>query len=168
MKRNYLTITAIVTVLGVAFIFLPASYTIHLAPEQVTLWEDTTTGTDYSFNTGPQSVDDGVSPYIKVWSDTTNTMNTSFIITGMGETMQENNTYNPAEILLPGPGEWTAEITGNIIEGTSAEINAGFYYLRPLEPEVVTYYPYRYFGYGMTLIGLISSLIIYTRNKETV
>jgi len=165
MKRNYLTITLIVTVLGVAFIFLPQTYTIHLAPEQVTLWEDTTTGTTYSFNTGTQSIDDGVSPYVQVWSNSMITLNTSFTVTGMGETIPWNITDNPTELLLPGPGDWTIEITGNIVEGEAADINAGFYYLRPMEPETVTYYPYRYFGYGMLVIGLISSLVVYMQTK---
>jgi hypothetical protein len=166
MKRNYLTITAIVTVLGVAFIFLPQTYTINLAPEQVTLWEDTSNGAIYIFNTGTQSVDDGVSPYIEVWSNDMVTLNTTFLITGMGETIPWNTIDNPAEFLLPGPGEWTIEITGNVVEEETTEINAGFYYLRPLEPETIIYYPYRYFGYGMTLIGVISTLVVYLRTRQ--
>lgn len=166
MKRNYLTITAIVTVLGVAFIFLPQTYTINLAPEQVTLWEDTSNGATYTFNTGTQNIDDGVSPYIEVWSNDIVTLNTTFLITGMGETIPWNITDNPTEFLLPGPGEWSIEITGNVVEDQTTEINAGFYYLRPLEPETVRYYPYRYFGYGMMLIGVISTLVVYLRTRQ--
>ena len=165
MKRNYLTITLIVTVLGVVFTFLPQTYTINLAPEQVTLWTDNSNGATYSFNTGTQSIDDGVSPYITVWSNDMVTLNTSFTVTGMGESITWNITDNPTEFLLPGPGDWSASIEGNTVDSEAVEVNAGFYYLRPMEPETVTYYPYRYFGYGMTVIGLISSLVVYIKTR---
>lgn len=167
MRKNYLTITIVVTIIGIVFVFLPQTYTIHLAPEQVTLWEDTATGTTYSFNTGIQSINYGISPTVKVWSNDMVTLNTSFIVTGMDETIPWNITDNPTELWLPGEGDWSIEITGNVVEGESTEINAGFYYLRPLEPETVTYYPYRYFGYGMMAIGLVASLVVYMRTKRS-
>ena len=83
MQRNYLNITVIVTIIGAAFIFLPATYEIHMEPELVTLWEDSAMAqrslreTVFSFNTGEHSVDEGISPYVKVWSDEAETLNTT-------------------------------------------------------------------------------------------
>ncbi len=165
MQKNYLTISLIVTILGVTLIFLPSIYTINLAPEQVTLWEDTYYGTSYSFNTGTQSIDEGVSPYVKVWSESNVTLNTLFHVSGMGETATLNTTDNPSEYLLPSPGDWDIEIEGEVVEDEIVTVNAGFYYLKQLEPEKVRYYPYRFFGYGMTVIGAIASLLIYTKTS---
>ena len=166
MKRPYLVITIVVTVLGIAFTVLPQSITVHLAPEQVTIWEDSLTGTSFSFATGEQSIDDGISPFVTVWSEGSVTLNTTFSLSGMDMTEIFNITENPSEYLLPGEGTWNIEITGNVVEGTEETVNAGFYYLRLLEPERITYYPYRFFGYGMTAIGLMATLVIYGKMKK--
>jgi hypothetical protein len=155
----------VVAVLGVAFLFLPQSFTVHLAPEQVTLWEDSAKGNVFEFDTGEYSVADGVSPYVEVWSEEDVTLNTTFHLTGMDIKDTVNITDNPAEYLLPGEGTWRIHVTGNIVDDGEVTVNAGFYYLRPLEPEKITYYPYRYFGYGMTAIGVIASLAIIARSR---
>jgi len=47
-------------------------------------------------------------------------------------------------------------------------VNAGLYTLRSLPPDYITYYPYRFFGYGMAVIGGLASLVFYLRGeKET-
>mgnify|MGYP001818316869 CR=1 FL=1 len=163
MERPYLIISVVVTILGIAFTIYPQSITLHLAPEQVTLWEDTIQGISYNFDSGEVMIDEGISPYVSVWSENDVTLNTSFYLSGMGLTETFNITANPSEYLLPGEGTWSIQITGNIVEGTVETVNAGFYYLRLLEPERITYYPYRFFGYGMTAIGLMATLVIYGR-----
>lgn len=168
MKQPYLIITVIVTLLGMTFTVLPQTITVHLSPEQVTIWEDSVTGTIFSFATGEQSIDDGVSPYVTVWSEGSVTLNTTFHLSGMDMTETFNITDNPSEYLLPGEGTWNIEITGNVVESTEETVNAGFYYLRLLEPERITYYPYRFFGYGMTAIGLMATLVLYGRRKREV
>ena len=172
MQRNYLTISVLVTILGVAFIFLPATYTINLAPEEVTLWEDTakaqigSEGAIFSFSTGEQVVTSGVYPYVKVWSLEDVSLNTTFTLTGTGGEEEFTMTDNPSEYALSGGGTFSVQITGKVVENQEIDVNAGFYYLRLLEPELITYYPYRYFGYGMLAIGVIASLLIYIRSKE--
>ena len=166
MKQPYLIITVIVTLLGMAFTVLPQTITVHLSPEQVTIWEDSLTGTTFSFETGEQSIDDGVSPFVTVWSEDSVTLNTTFNLSGMEMTDTYNITENPSEYLLPGEGTWNIEITGNVVEGTEETVNAGFYYFKLLEPERITYYPYRFFGYGMTAIGLMATLVLYGRRTK--
>ena len=163
MKHPYIIVTLSVTVLGLAFTILPSTITVHLGPEQVTIWEDSLHGTSFIFTTGDRSFEDGMSPYVKVWSEASVTLNTTFHLSGMGITETFNITENPSEYLLPGEGTWSIDITGNIVEGTEETINAGFYYLRLLEPERITYYPYRFFGYGMTAIGVMATLVVYGR-----
>ena len=171
MQKSYLTISVIVIIIGVAFIFLPATYEINAAPELVTLWEETKTaqqtveGTIFSFMTGEVSIDDGISPYVRVWSDEEVSLNTTFYLTGSEEYDPLDMLDNPIEVLLPGLGTWSVQMDGTVVEGTEVEINAGFYYLRPLAPELITYYPYRFFGYGMAAIGVIATLVIYLRSK---
>lgn len=171
MQKSYLTISVAVIIIGVAFIFYPAAYEVNLAPELVTVWEDmmiayqTEQGTLFGFETGEQTINDGLSHHVKVWSDEDVSLNTTFILVGEKEydplVMQDN----PAEAFLPGLGMWNIAIEGTVLEGSEAEINAGLYYLRPLEPERVTYYPYRFFGYGMAAIGAVASIAIYIRSK---
>ena len=154
-------VSIVVAVLGVAFIFLPQSIQIHRSPEQVTLWEDAAIGADYMFDTGEHEIENGFSPYVKVWSLEAVTLNTSFKLTGVGFTEIFNVSDNPTEYILPGEGVWSIQISGNILEGDYVAVNAGFYYFRLIDPERVRYYPYRFFGYGMTAIGVMASLIIY-------
>lgn len=166
MNRSYLIITVVVAVLGVAFMLLSQSFTVHLAPEQVTLWEDTSEGNMFSFDTGEYIIVEGVSPYVKVWSKEAVMLNTTFYLTGFNLTDTLNITDNPSEYLLPGTGTWRVQASGNIVESNKTTVYAGFYYLRLLEPEKITYYPYRYFGYGMTLIGVMASLVIFARSRR--
>jgi len=171
MQRSYLTISVVVIIIGVVFIFLPATYEINMAPELVTLWEETKTaqqtaqGTIFSFMTGEYTINDGISPYVKVWSDEEVSLNTTFILVGEEEYEPLVMLDNPIEALLPGLGPWSVQMDGMVREGTEVEINAGFYYLRPLAPELITYYPYRFFGYGMSAIGVMATLVIYIRSK---
>lgn len=166
MHRSYLIITVVVAVLGVAFMLLPQSFTVYLAPEQIILWEDSVQGNMYNFDTGEISIIEGVSPYVKVWSESNVILNTTFYTTEMNITDRVNSKDNPSEYLLPGIGTWRVQASGNIVEGNETTIYAGFYYLRLREPETITYYPYRYFGYGMTGIGVMASLVIFARSSR--
>lgn len=172
MKRNYLSISIVVAIIGVAFIMLPERVEMHIAPELVTVWEGmTTTGTPFygfSFNPGPKTIDDGMSPYVSVWSTEAVTLNTTFTIREEEDTLFVLNiTDNPSMLPLPGEGVFDMEIEGNVLEETGVEVQAGIYFLRPQQPEYFTYYPYRYFGYGMTVIGVLASLIFYIRTRQS-
>lgn len=170
MQKQYLIISIAVTLLGIAFTVYPQHIDINLAPEHITLWEDSSIGTSFNFNTGEHSIDDGIYPIAKVWSEDSVTLNTTFHLSGMNLSETFNVSDNPSQYHLPGEGTWNIVITGNIPENTEETVYAEVYYLRLLEPERVTYYPYKFFGYGMTAIGLITSLVINkgsTRKKPT-
>jgi hypothetical protein len=150
-----------VSILGIAFMFLPQSIQVQLPPEQETLWEDEIRGSVYRFEPGELSIVDGVSSYVKVWSEESITLNTTFYLI-FGELNESVNIIdNPTKHSLPGEGAWSIQITGNIVEETEALIYASTYYLIFPEPTRITFYPYRYFGYGMTMIGVMASLAIY-------
>lgn len=165
MNRRYLPVGIIVLIIGFGFILLPQKIEMHMAPEMVTVWEDkTTTVDDFTFNTGSQSISGGLSPHIKVWSNDMVTLNTSFGLFTDGESnIIMNMTDNPSEFLLPGEGPYHLLINGFVVEGITTEVNTELYYLRPLEPEYMTFYPYRSFGYGMVVIGILASVIFYMR-----
>ena len=110
MEKPYLIISVVVTILGIVFTIYPQTITLHLAPEQVTLWEDTLQGINFDFDTGEVTIEDGVSPYVSVWSESEVDLNTSFYLTGMGMSETFNITANPSEYLLPGEGTWSLEI----------------------------------------------------------
>lgn len=88
MKRNYLSASIFVTIIGLAFIMFPQNIEMYIAPELVTVWEETTTAEksfsgsnyDFSFTPGPKAVDDGLSPYVSVWSNEMVTLNTTFTV----------------------------------------------------------------------------------------
>ena len=171
MKRNYLPVSVVVTVIGLAFIMYPQSIEMHIAPELVTAWEGTTMagGPDYvySFSPGPRDIEDAMSPHVSVWSNEMVTLNTTFTIREEGVTVLSINiTDNPSELLLPGEGTYDMDITGNVLEETAAEVYAGIYFLRPVPSEYYTYYPFRFFGYGMAAIGAIASLVFYVRREK--
>ena len=176
MKRNYLSASIVVTVIGLAFIMFPQNIEMHIAPELVTVWEGTTTAEksfsgsnyDFSFNPDPKDVGDGMSPYVSVWSNEMVTLNTTFTLGEEGVTVFVINiTDNPSELLLPGDGAYDVVIEGNVLEETGAEVHAGIYFLRPMQPEYFTYYPFRFFGYGMAVIGALASLVFYLRGKDS-
>lgn len=159
-----------VLVIGVALILLPQNIEMNIAPEQVTIWEDTTITEEnlgeYSFtlNTDSQEIAEGTSPYVEVWSDEDVTLNTSFaMLLGGSTSLNMNITDNPALFVIPEDNTVQILIKGTVVEGSMTEVNAGLYTLRPLPPEYITYYPYRFFGYGMAAIGAIASLVFYLR-----
>ena len=166
MQRRYLIISVIVTALGIVFMFMPQSIMLQPAPEKITLWEEEVYGTTYSFDTGEHSIVDGFSPYVRIWGIGSVTLNTTIKLTGEEEREIVNITGNPTEYSLPKTGAWRIRIAGNIIEETQVTVNAGFYYFKPQELERITYYPYRFFGYGMTMIGVMTSLAIYVWSRK--
>lgn len=168
MNRRYLPVGLIVTIIGIAFIFLPQTIEMHIAPELVTVWEtSTTTNGGYSFNTGDQEIGDVMAPHVKVWTEEDVSLNTTFRISGEEwSDFTVTSLDNPAEFMIPGKGTVNVIIEGENLGGTNTEIKTGLYYLNPMEPENITYYPYRSFGYGMLAIGIIASAIFYTRGEK--
>ncbi len=170
MDRRYLPVGVIVMIIGVGFILLPQNIEMHVAPELVTVWETReSTGGEYTFNTGKQEIGDVMAPYVKVWTEEENALNNTFVI--VGEEWSEfvlNTTENPAEFMLPSDGSVQVIIKGKVLGGTIEEVNAGLYYLNPLPPEIITFYPYRFFGYGMIVIGVLASIVFYIRKAPEV
>jgi len=74
-------------------------------------------------------------------------------------TFDMNFMDTPVQFLLPGEDTYQVRIEGSVVEGRESDVNAGMYFLRPVTPEYYTYYPYRFFGYGMAAIGAIASLV---------
>ncbi len=64
MKPNYLSVSIVVTVIGLALILFPQNIEMHITPELVTVWEKTVTaeetllGYRFTFDTGSQTIDD--------------------------------------------------------------------------------------------------------------
>ena len=175
MKPNYFSVSIVVTVIGLALIVFPQNIEMHIAPERVTVWEKTVTAEEtllgymFTFDTNFQTIDDGMSPYVEVWSDDDVTLNTTFGLMESGtSTFDMNIMDNPVQFLLPGEDTYQVRIRGTVVEERETEVNAGMYFLRPVPPEYYAYYPFRFFGYGMAAIGAIASLVFYMkREKET-
>jgi hypothetical protein len=167
MNRKYLPASIVVLIVSVAMILIPQSIEMHIAPELVTFWVDTvTTENVFNFNTGSQEIDD-MSPYMEVWSDDIVTLNTTFALIEDGTpTFIRNITDNPVQFYIPSEEDIQVDVTGNTVENKGATVNAALYALRPLPPEYITWYPYRFFGYGMAAIGAIASIVLYLRKDE--
>ena len=86
MKPNYLSGSIVVTVIGLALILFPQNIEMHIAPELVTVWEKTVTAEEtllgymFTFDTNFQTIDDGMAPYVEVWSDNDVTLNTTLSV----------------------------------------------------------------------------------------
>lgn len=86
MKPNYLSGSIVVTAIWLALILFPQNIEMHIAPELVTVWEKTVTAEEtlhgymFTFDTGAQTIDDGMAPYVEVWSDDDVTLNTTFTL----------------------------------------------------------------------------------------
>jgi hypothetical protein len=175
MKPNYLSVSIVVTAIGLALILFPQNIEMHIAPERVTVWEKTVTAEEtlrgymFTFDTGSQTIDDGMAPYVEVWSDDDVTLNTTFSLMESGtSTFDMNIMDNRVQFPLPGEDTYQVRIRGTVSEGQETEVYAGMYFLRPVPPEYYSYYPFRFFGYGMAAIGAIASLVFYMkREKET-
>jgi len=173
MKPNYLSISIVVTAIGLALILFLQNIEMHIAPELVTVWEQTVTADEtllgymFTFDTGSQTIDDGMSPYVEVWSDEDVTLNTTFtLIENAASTFDMSIMDNPVQFLLQGEDTYQIRIGGTVVEGRETEVNAGMYFLRPVPPEYYAYYPFRFFGYGMAAIGAIASLVFYRKREK--
>ena len=174
MNRKYLPASIVVLLVGVVMVFLPQSIEMHIAPELVTVWEDTAVSENmmgeyvFQFNTGSLTIENSY-PYIEVWSEDVVTLNTTFILMEDGTpTLTMNDTDNPAKFYFPGEDPIHVQILGTVIENQETTVHVGLYTLRPLPPEYITWYPYRFFGYGMAAIGAVASLIFYMRKPQDV
>jgi len=173
MKPNYFSGSIVVTVIGLALILFPQNIEMHITPELVTVWEKTVTAEEtlrgymFTFDTGSQTINDGMSPYVEIWSDDDVTLNTTFGLMESGvSTFDMNIMDNPVQFLLPGEDTYQVRIEGTVVEGRETDVNAGMYFLRPVSPEYYTYYPFRFFGYGMAAIGAIASLVFYMKRGK--
>jgi len=90
-------------------ILLPQNIEVHIAPELVTVWEESATTENtlgehgFLFNTGSQTIEEGTSPYVEVWSGDPVALNTTFALLLDGTTpFNMNITDNPATFMIPG------------------------------------------------------------------
>ncbi len=173
---KYLPVTIIVLLLGAGMILYPENIEIHIADEQVTLWTETKSTSnafygarqDFSFSTGPLTMDeDGFLPVLKITNSgeaimnatVVNTLHLDAFATAMNETGAEL-TY-----LLEETGSFNLEIEGFTNADTPIQVTATFFYFRHVPPEMLTLYPYRFFGLGMAAVGLLASAFVYVRGR---
>lgn len=170
MNRRYLPIGIIVLIIGVGFILLPQKIEMHIAPELVTVWETMIPSFgEYSLDTGQHEIGNVMAPYVRLWTNASKEINTTFTLVGEeGDDFTYNTLDNPAEFMLPSDGTVQVLITGEFLEEGSTMVNAGLFYLNPMEPEIITFYPYRFFGYGMVVIGVLASIVFYLRKAPRV
>lgn len=175
--RKYLPITIVVLLLGVGLSLYPENVDIHLADEQVNLWTDTKStsqafygaGQDFSFRTGSLSIDeDGFMPVLKITNSGDAVMNATVVNALYPEAFAApmNETGTELTYLLEETGSFDLEVEGFTDADGPVQVTAVFFYFRHMQPETFTIFPYRFFGLGMTAVGLLATAIVYTRKDE--
>ena len=173
---KYLPVTIIVLLLGVGMILYPENIDIHIADEQVTLWTETKStsktfygaGQDFSFSTEPLTMDeDGFLPVLKITNSRDAIMNATVVNTLHPDVFAAAMNETGAELtyLLEETGSFDLEIEGFTNADTPIQVTATFFYFRHVPPEMLTLYPYRFFGLGMAAVGLLASAFVYVRGR---
>lgn len=173
---KYLPITIIVLLLGVGMILYPENIEIHVADEQVNVWTETKAtsgafygaGQEFSFRTGPLSMDeDGFMPLLKVTNSGDAVMNATIVDALHSDAFVAavNETGPELMYLLEENGSFDLEIEGFTDAESLVQVTAVFFYFRHVPPEMMTLYPYRFFGLGMAAVGLLASAFVYVRGR---
>lgn len=162
-----------VVVIGVGLFFFPQSIEIHPFPEQVVLWNSSTTtnlvGAEhvFSFETSGHSFDDGYSPSIFVYNREGAIMNAT--ISYNNEDLTLNDTGDQFDFYVPMESDIGFSLNGIVETSEPLMITATLTYLRPTPSDYMTIYPYRSFGLGMFIVGIITAGLSFwsTRSKDT-
>ena len=157
-------------------IVYPENIEIHIADEQVTLWTETKStinafygaGQDFSFRTGPLTMgENGFLPVLKITNSGEAIMNTTVVNTLHPDAFAAAMNETGAELtyLLEETGSFDLKVEGYIGSNTPVQVTTTFFYFRHVPPEMLTLYPYRFFGLGMAAVGLLASAFVYVRGR---
>ena len=161
-----------VVVIGVGLFLFPQSIEIHPFPEQVVLWNSSTTSNlvgdehVFSFETTGHSFDDGYSPSIFVYNREGVVMNAT--ISYNNEDLTLNDTGDQFDFYVPVEEDIGFSLEGTVETSEPIMITAILTYLRPTPSDYMTIYPYRSFGLGMFAVGIIAAGLSFwsLRKKE--
>jgi hypothetical protein len=176
MKRNYLPITVVVLVLGAGLSVIPQTVELSQPDELVTLYNQTTITKpfdgathEYTFRMGRVDTVDGFSPTLILTNSADVEMNATVVNLdhpdGYTASMDESQSFIVFEI--EEAGSYDLEIAGRVYVDEPVEVTAAFIYYRHAPPEHYTYYPYRYFGFGMASVGIVATAIAVYYDKRT-
>jgi hypothetical protein len=176
MKRNYLPVTVVVLVLGVGLSFIPQTVELRQPDELVTLYNQTATAKasvegeaqEFTFRTGSVETVDGFSPTLILTNSADGGMNATVVNLDHPDTIMEymNESQSVMVYQVEEAGSYDLEIVGLVYVEDPVEITAAFIYYRHAPPERYTYYPYRYFGLGMTSVGVVATAVAIYYNKR--
>lgn len=177
MERNYLPVSLAITLIGLALIFLPSKVEVYPMDELVTLWNETAptighseTLQSFSFRTGAFSITDGYGPWIEIINMEDGAVNATIVNIAEPETMvvPQENASAMRTYLVEDSDSYDMEITGLVEAMGQVNVSASFYHWRHTPMDTFVYYPFRFFGLGMTAIGLIATGIFYYMVKKRI
>jgi len=174
--NRYLPVTVLVLALGVGMMLYPEYVEIHVADELVTLWTETRTtigasgaSQEFSFRTGRLSMgEEGFLPVLEITNSGEAVMNATVVDTlhpdAFAAPMDENGTE--LSYLLEETGSFDLEVEGSADSEGPVQVTATLFHFRHVPPQMLTVYPYRFFGYGMTAVGLLATALVYARGRR--
>jgi hypothetical protein len=173
---RYLPITIIVLLLGIGMILYPENIEIHIADEKVTLWNETRSTSDafgeaaqeFSLRTGRLSMDeDGFLPVLKITNNGGAIMNATVVDVLHPDALAAALNETGAELtyLLEETGSFYLEVEGSAESEATVQVTADFFHFRHVPPQMLTLYPYRFFGLGMAAVGLLATAFVYARGR---
>lgn len=162
MDQNFRKISLIVLVIGLGLMMYPESFELHPGDAQIIVSEDTVTSNlldeewVFSFEVGPVVIDDGLGPFILVNNGDEAFLNaTVYILEGDQATIFYNASGYEIEFFPPYSETAKYYVEGTVDADSSTELHISFFYMQHMPTILFTDYPYRFFGIGMALVGLI-------------
>ena len=173
---RYLPVTIIVLILGVGMILYPENIEIHIADEKVTLWTETKSTSrvfygapqEFSFRTGPLTMDqNGFLPVLEITNSGGAVMNATVVDALHSDAFAAAMNETGAELtyLLEVTGSFDLDVEGSADSDGPVQVTATLFHFRHVPPQMLTLYPYRFFGYGMTAVGLLATALGYMRGR---
>jgi hypothetical protein len=123
---------------------------------------------EFSFRTGPLSMDeDGFMPVLKITNSGGAVMNATVLNTLHPDALATalNETGVELTYLLEETGSFYLEVEGSAESEATVQVTADFFHFRHAPPQMLTLYPYRFFGLGMAAVGLLATAFVYARGR---
>jgi hypothetical protein len=76
-----------------------------------------------------------------------------------------NETGVELAYLLEETGSFDLEVEGSAESEATVQVTADFFHFRHVPPQMLTLYPYRFFGLGMAAVGLLATAFVYARGR---
>jgi hypothetical protein len=111
--------------------------------------------------------EDGFMPVLKITNSGGAVMNATVVDVLHPDALAAALNETGAELtyLLEETGSFDLEVEGSAESEATVQVTADFFHFRHVPPQMLTLYPYRFFGLGMAAVGLLATAFVYARGR---